>query len=392
VVVAVSVVTTFLTPYMIKAADPAYAWLERRLPKQWARRLTHLNAANTQAPASDQSLWQSLLLQITFYTSVYSILSITVIAIMLGFVLPLLSRFMPERWADLLTAVATILFISPFLRSMIMKKTHSEEMRTLWTQNRINRLPLAFTVLARIIIAAAFIFYICQRLTHFTGALLIAIAAAAVIAIILSRRLKKHSIMLERQFVQNLRSREIEAEVHGRKRPLYEGRLLDRDIHISEFDVPEESSWAGHTLGELLLRDRFGVHISSILRGHHRMNIPTGDTVIFPGDRIQVIGDDEQLRQFGETLKGELVEEDPNIESREMRLRQMVISEKSPFVGKTLQESRLRDEFQCMVVGVEEGQERLTLIDPNRRFLPGDIVWIVGERDHLNALQAALEA
>ncbi len=43
---------------------------------------------------------------------------------------------------------------------------------------------------------------------------------------------------MERVFVHNLRSRDIAAQVNGEKRPLYEGRLLDRDIHISEFEVP----------------------------------------------------------------------------------------------------------------------------------------------------------
>ena len=88
---------------------------------------------------------------------------------------------------------------------------------------------------------------------------------------------------MERMFIRNLRSKDIEAQVYGHKRPLYEGHLLDRDIHISDFDVPEDSRWAGKTLADMKLRGRFGVNVSSILRGTQRINIPNGDNLIFPG-------------------------------------------------------------------------------------------------------------
>jgi len=390
VVVAVSVITTFLTPYMMKVAEPCYAYLEQKLPEKWVRQLNHLSASH-QATPTENSLWKKLLGQMTLYTVIYSILSIAVIVLMFTFFLPFMQHIMPHKWANAVCAVLTILIISPFLRAMIMKKNHSEEVKKLWTENLMNRFPIIFTVLVRIAIAAGFIFYVCKQLFDFAPAMLIAIAIAAIIIMILSRRLKHHSIKLERMFLQNLRSRDIEAQVHGKKKPLFEGRLLDRDIHISDFEVPEDSAWAGRTLQDLQFRNRFGVHVSSILRGRQRINIPNGDNVIFPGDRIQVIGNDEQLHTFGQSMRSELVPDDPEIEKREMKLRQIILSGSSPFIGKTLKESGIRDKFNCMVVGVEEGQENLTLIDPDRRFERGDIIWIVGEQDDLNKVFAMNE-
>lgn len=125
------------------------------------------------------------------------------------------------------------------------EKNHSDEFRTLWATNRINRFPLVFTILVRIIIASSFVFYICNYLTRFTNALMITIALFAIMVMIMSRTLKHRSIKLERLFIMNLRSRDIAAQVRGKKRPLYEGYLLDRDIHISDFDVPEDSTWTG---------------------------------------------------------------------------------------------------------------------------------------------------
>ena len=334
--------------------------------------------------------WRTLIRAMILNTVIYSILSIAVIAVSWAFLLPFLRGLLPGwelHWvANAICGVITVFCISPFLRSIVMKKNHSDEFRTLWATNRINRFPLVFTILVRIIIASSFVFYICNYLTRFTNALMITIALFAIMVMIMSRTLKHRSIKLERLFIMNLRSRDIAAQVRGKKRPLYEGYLLDRDIHISDFDVPEDSTWTGKKLSQLKFRNRFGVHVSSILRGSRRMNTPSGNDVVFPGDRIQVIGSDEQLANFGKALAEELYEDDPDIEQREMKLRRMVLTSKSPFIGKTLRESGIRDKYNCMVVGVEAGEQNLTMISPSRLFEQGDIIWVVGEEKSLQEL------
>lgn len=382
VVVAVSVITTFLTPYMMKAAIPCYEIMERRLPRKWIRRLDHMGAIH-HTTQTENNHWRALLKAMAWNVVIYSILSVAVVAIMLSLFLPFMRRLLPgwelHWWANGITGILTVAMISPFLRSMIMKKNHSEEFKALWTESRLNRLPLIFTVLVRVAIGAGFIFYICNYLSRFQNALIITIALVVVLLMALSRRLKHRSIRLERLFVQNLRSRDIAAQVSGKRRPLFEGHLLDRDIHISEFIVPVDSLWAGKTLAQLKLGNRFGVHVSSILRGSHRINIPDGNMMLFVGDKLQAIGNDEQLNIMNAAMQAELLPEDADIEHREMKLQKLVITADSPLVGKTLKESNVRQRYNFMVVGVEEGQKNLTMINPNRRFEVGDIVWVVGE-------------
>lgn len=382
VVVAVSVITTFLTPYMMKAAIPCYEFMERRLPRKWIRRLDHMGAIH-HTTQTENNHWRALLKAMAWNVVIYSILSVAVVAIMLSLFLPFMRRLLPgwelHWWANGITGILTVAMISPFLRSMIMKKNHSEEFKALWTESRLNRLPLIFTVLVRVAIGAGFIFYICNYLSRFKNALIITIALVVVLLMALSRRLKHRSIRLERLFVQNLRSRDIAAQVSGKRRPLFEGHLLDRDIHISEFIVPVDSLWAGKTLAQLKLGNRFGVHVSSILRGSHRINIPDGNMMLFVGDKLQAIGNDEQLNIMNAAMQAELLPEDADIEHREMKLQKLVITADSPLVGKTLKESNVRQRYNFMVVGVEEGQKNLTMINPNRRFEVGDIVWVVGE-------------
>ena len=386
VVVAVSVITTFLTPYMIRFAEPCYNHIEKHLPKKWVRRMNHVGNAH-QNSTEEENAWKVLLRKMLINTAIYGILSTAVVTLMLTFVLPLCRNMLGHWPGNAVCGLLTVLMISPFLRSMVMKNVHSDEFRQLWTESLLNRLPLIFTMIVRVAIAAMFIFYIVNYLTRFKEALMITIAGVALVAMVLSRRLKHRSIKLERLFIKNLRSREIAEQVNGERRPLFEGRLLDRDIHIGNFDIPEDSTWIGRTLKDLQFRNRFGVHVSSILRGSLRINIPNGRQIIFPGDRISVIGSDEQLKNYSQAIANELIPEDPEIEKREMKLRKFILSDGTPFIGKTLAESGIRDRYGCMVVGVEEGQENLTLVDPQRKFEKGDIIWLVGEEADLEKVR-----
>ena len=389
VVVAVSVITTFLTPYMIRLALPSYQMMEKHLPCKFINILNHF--AMSHPSTQQQSKWKSLIRQMAINTIAYSILSAATIAMMFTFVLPLMRNLLPgwqlHWYANALTGLLTVVLISPFLRAIVMKKNHSPEWKRLWVESSINRIPLLFTIVVRYIIALAFIFYIINYLSRFTNALIVCIGAVVVLLMVASRRIKKRSIVMERLFIHNLRSRDIAAQVNGEKRPLYAGHLLDRDIHISEIEVPEDSTWCGKSLKELHLRERFGIDMSSIRRGSQRLNIPNGDTVIFPGDKLQIIGNDDQNHKFAQALTSELAPEDVDIEKREMKLRQLIISGGSEFLGKTLIESGIRDKYNCMVVGLEEGRENLTRVLPTRVFKKGDIIWLVGEEADLQKIQ-----
>lgn len=388
VVVAVSVITTFLTPYMIRLATPTYLVMEKHLPDKLINVLNHF--AMSHPSTTQQSKWKSLLKQMTINTVAYSILSAAVITLMFTFVLPFMRSLFPgwrlHWYANAITGLLTIIIIAPFLRAIVMKKNHSNEWRRLWVESSINRIPLLFTIFVRFVIALGFIFYICNYLTRFTNALMIIIGVVVVSLMIASRWTKKRSIKMERVFIHNLRSRDIMAQVNGEKKPLYEGHLLDRDIHISEFEVPVDSTWGGKSLQQLHLRQRFGIDMSSIMRGSQRLNIPNGETIIFPGDKLQVIGNDEQLQKFATSIAQDIYPEDLEIEKREMKLRQLIISSKSEFCGKSLIESGIRDKYNCMVVGLEEGQENLTKIAPSYVFQKGDILWIVGEESNLQKI------
>ena len=264
IVVAVSVITTFFTPYMIRLSGPAYRLVDAHLPRFWKELLRRYSAGTS--TVNHQNNWKKLLTAILRIVLVYSVLCVAVMVLSFNLFLPLLVSALGDFWGKVAGAAVTIVLVAPFLRAMIMKKNHSIEFKALWADNRYNHAPLISVILLRIILGIGFVVYIVEYLFQTSTALVVGIALVLVVLMIFSRFLKKQSIGLERTFVQNLRSKDVHKVYLGEKRPEYAGRLLDRDLHLSDFTVPADSLWGGKTLKELDLGKKYGVHVASIIR------------------------------------------------------------------------------------------------------------------------------
>ena len=388
IVVAVSVITIFLTPYMIRLADPFAGFLEKKLPAKWINFLNRYTSGDAPEVTKD-NLWKQYVGSILKTVIIQGIVCSAIIALSFGFLVPILQKWIPGVWADILSATAILLLISPFLRSIMIKDLRGEAFISL-LEKRINRGPLLATVLIRFAIAMVFVIHVLSSLFHISIVLLLLLALGAVVVMIFSRTIQKNSNRIERTFRDNLRSRELKAEYYGEKKPEYASRLLSKDLHLADYDIPADAPWVGGTLGELDFGKRFGIHVVSILRGGRRINIPDSRTRLFPHDRIQVIGSDSDLEAFtSDMLKtGDSTPAD-NYQESEMVLRRLQITEGSPFAGRTIRESGLRSKYHCLVAGIENQDGELHDIDINVPFSPGDTLWIVGEA---NDVQTVLNA
>ena len=384
IVVAVSVITTFLTPYMIRLAGPASTFVDSHLPERWHVWLERY--ANGSHTVNHESLWKRLIVSLVRITVVYSIVSIAVIAIAFRLLVPLLREALPGVWGSLVAALIIVLVISPFLRAIMIKKNHSVEFTTLWKESRANRAPLVATIILRILVAAGFVMFVIGGLFKMSIGLVLGVAVLLLILMIMSRQLKKQSILIERTFFQNLRYRDMRAEYMGEKKTEYAGRLLSRDLHLTDYVVPAEAEWAGRTLGELSFGSRYGVHVVSILRGKRRFNIPGASVRLFPQDKIQVIGTDEELAVFSKDMEQASALDTDVVEKSETILRQFKVDENSPFLGKTLREAGIREQYHCLIVGVERSDETLHAPDPREPFMVDDVVWVVGESEDVYKL------
>ena len=389
IVVAVSVFTTFTTPYMIRLAGPAYSVLERHLPERWRKGLDYY-ATGAPNVIGKENLWRAYLSQVGRIVLIYGVLCIAVVVMMLNLVEPIIYGLLPELWENVVMAIVTLAVLAPFLRALMMKKNHSDAFKALWSDSAINHAPLIALQLLRFAIGILFVSYVIGHTLHWGGALGIIAIVVVVLFIITNRALKRQSLRLEQTFTENLTLREREAAKRA-NRPQFAGRLVERDIHLSDFLIPVGVPWAGQTLAKLNLGRRFGIHVVSVLRGNHRINIPSGQTVVLPGDRLQAIGSDQQLSDFARELEAQAMQAKTEpTDKNEMKLQRLVIHSGSRFVGQTIQQSGIRQDFRCLVVGLEkEGSAALVSPSPQTLFHPGDIVWVVGEEINLIALEEA---
>ena len=389
IVVAVSVITTFLTPYMIRAAGPAYPFVERHLPRRWKRILEHYSLGTH--TVNHESNWKSLLASLIRITVIYSVMIIAILIVSLNILVPLVKAHFPGNWGSLLCAVVILLLMAPFLRAIVAKKNHSVEFQNLWADGNFNRAYLVSLVVFRFVLVIVYIMIVMMSL--FKASIGILLGAASVVAALIfySRYLKKQSIQIERNFLRNFRVREMYASRVGAKvPPRFAGHLLSRDLHLSDFVIPAESLWAGKTLTELQLATRFDIMVVAIFRGQTCLNIPGGKERIYPQDRIQVIGSDEQLERFGATLQSMTIPpSDTDLTQSEMCLKQFIVTRDSPYNGKSIRESGIRDVHHCVVVGVERGKSSLRNPDADTVFQEGDWVWVVGEETDVRQLFGA---
>lgn len=386
VVVAVSIITTFFTPYMIRAAQPACRLLERVVPQNVMHRLmergTHTGAQS--AVAATDGVWKRLLMALVSQVGAYLTLSVAVILISFTVLLPLCRGALGHWPGNVACGLLTVLVASPFLRAIVMRKNHSDEWKQLRRRSRMNHVGLWVTFGVRYALATAAIYYVINFLSPFWWVWNTLASVLIVALIIASRHVKWVSIKMERVFLQNLRSREVMAQTNTAGEPGYAGRLNSRNIHIAELEVPEDSAWGGCHLRHLGFSHHDGVMIAAIVRGSHRINVPDGDTMIFPGDRIEAIGSDESLQHFQQRMNQELAVL-PQTASK-LLLRRLLVREGSPLIGTALRDSGIRSAYHCMAVGFEDADGNIEPATAERVIVRHDAIWVVGEDDSLHTL------
>lgn len=386
VVVAVSIITTFFTPYMIRAAQPACRLLERVVPQNVMHRLmergTHAEAQS--AVAATDGVWKRLLMALVSQVGAYLTLSVAVILISFTVLLPLCRGALGHWPGNVACGLLTVLVASPFLRAIVMRKNHSDEWKQLRSRSRMNHVGLWVTFGVRYALATAAIYYVINFLSPYWWVWNTLASVLIVALIIASRRVKWVSIKMERVFLQNLRSREVMAQSNTAGEPGYAGRLNSRNIHIAELEVPEDSAWGGCHLRHLGFSHHDGVMIAAIVRGSHRINVPDGDTMIFPGDRIEAIGSDESLQLFQQRMNHELAVL-PQTASK-LLLRRLLVREGSPLIGTALRDSGIRSAYHCMAVGFEDADGNIEPATAERVIVRHDAIWVVGEDDSLHTL------
>lgn len=380
IVVAVSVITTFFTPYMIRMAEPAYKIAERVIPASWMSFLERYSSGSN--TIRQKSAWDKLLKALVRIVGTYTAVTLVLIFIWLQFVAPFIINQLPGLQGQIISLVLILLLISPMLRAIMMKKNHSVEYQQLWHDSKYNRGPLVSLIVLRIILCIGLVMLTIARLLNTAVGIGLAIAATVIALVIFSKRLKKQSILMERHFFTNLTAREQENERNAPINQRFASHLLERDLHLADFEVKQNSPSMGKTLKELNFRQKCNVNIVTIIRGSKRINIPGGNERLYPFDKLVVVGADDDLAHFRQYIEERYKESLNNLqETKEVNMEQFFISEGSGLIGRTILESGIRDNSGCLVIGIERDARSIKNPPPTTVFEQGDIVWIVGEHE-----------
>lgn len=380
IVVAVSVITTFFTPYMIRVAEPAFRIADRIIPVSWRKFIERYSSGSN--TIRQKSAWNKLLKALLRIVGTYTAVTLVLIFIWLQFISPVITEEIHGIQGNILSLFIILLLIAPMLRAIMMKKNHSIEFQQLWQDNKYNRGPLVSLIILRIILCIGLVMLPVAKLLNIAAGIMLAIAGSVIAIVIFSKRLKKQSILMERHFFTNLTARELEKEKNAPINQRFANHMLERDLHLADFEVKQNSPSMGKTLKELNFRQKCNVNVVTIIRGNRRINIPGGSERLYPFDKLVVVGADSDLEHFRKYLEERYRSQQLSIqESKEVNIEQFFIAEGSHLIGRTILESGIRDKAACLVIGIERGTTSIKNPEPTTVFMEGDIVWIVGEHE-----------
>lgn len=372
IAVAVSVLTTFTTPYMMKSSEPVFRFFESRLPRKWIVMLDKyaIGARN----AGSTGKFRQLIRSYASLVMVHSVVIISIILLSTKLILPMVSDNLSAR---IVLVVFTLALLSPFLWALAFRRSKRELYAEIW-QNPSQRRPLILLMILRMILALLFMGFIFK--TFFTSTVaLIGIGVAMVVLIVMAPKVKRLYGKIEKRFMFNLNDRSSNGKVNEE-----EHALAPWDTHISRITLDPNSSFVGESLEEAGLREKFGVNVARIERGDNCINVPDKLVRLFPNDVLFVIGTDEQLRDLEDALsKGSMQD---NIGKSEISLQNFKIMNGSGLIGKSIRESKLRILSKGLVVGIERNDVRIINPDSSERLQKDDTIWIVGDEQRVKVL------
>jgi len=372
IVVAVSAVTTFSTPFMIKMATPFSEFLSKKLPRKWIKRIERYSA-NTQSIKS-VSNWQKVINSYLTFVIVVSVIIVATILLSSRFILPMVENF---KFGNALGALITLLFLSPFLWALSMRRVAAEEVSILMEERKY-RGPIIMMILFRLLLTIFFIGFL-LNIFFSPFVAIIALIAALFIYFAFRKKLNQQYHKIENHFLTNLNDREITRARRSRS------DLSPWDGHMAYFEIAKESNIIGKTLKDLQIREQMGINIASIKRGDIMINIPKRNDRLFPSDEICIIGNDTQVNEFKKYLKQHEIEVPSTSAEAEIVLRQIELKNES-YIGKTIRESKLREKTHGLVVGIEKRGNRILNPESDIVLEKDDILWIVGDKKLLTDL------
>ncbi len=383
IIVAVSVITTFTTPFFIKQAVPCYNALYKVLPKSWTRLLNGYSQNASESESNEtRQLWRSIVKRFLIRLVIYSVVIIALIALCRTYLMPLILKYLgTNAWGRLACVTATLAIVAPFITSIILPTVkRSEQERLVESSGSVSYVPLVLMSILSAILSTIYLTSILDGVYSSAVSIMVAILLVVIALILISTvptPLRRRVSNIEKRFINNINERE-------NRRTGREHNLVS-DLQVAYMTVGHDCPFVGDRLRNLDLRSRYGVNLVNIQRGNKLHPVPTGDMRIFPGDVLGVIGNEEQIQRMLPLVEAQHAQAE--VPSNEVKFIHFAIGERSPLVGIALENAKLREDYGALLVAVQRGEDDYISPTPDLTFDSGDILWIVGDPKQMAPLK-----
>ncbi|MEN0057248.1 MAG: cation:proton antiporter [Bdellovibrio sp.] len=377
--IAVSAVTTFTTPYLIKVAEPLNRWMEARLPDGIKVQLDRYQASFNQEGRKGVGslIFKAYGLKIILNT----VMVVAIVGASKVLLIDEIHKYLEESaWASSISLLLCLILSGPFLWGIVMgspslgaqrEMEELKKLRGLQSGLFMGRLVLAFILIAAII--SQFV-----TLKMASGLIIIVVVVAAFYSQHWGSKLYR---FIEKNFLKNLTEKERKDLVSSEVAK----RFLPWETTLRTYELFPECHIVGKSLREQAFKEKYDVTVAAVFRGAQRFFAPDGDFILWPFDKIICFGSEEELQRFHEVLESERVEaqkKDLELSARQedFRLSSFVIGSESPYKNKSIRESGIRESFKGMVVGVERDAQKILGPTGSFQLLEQDLLWIVSDK------------
>ena len=394
IIVSVSIITTFLTPYMIKAGEPLYNWIEQRIPQKWSSFFDNKKKTVRAKSGIKQTMKVYVLSQLQR--------AVLYVNILFALMLLCFAIFAPweshniRAYVDVVAMVVTLTVTSPIIWALAFKQEIDEQDIKELVSNKMSSRVMRVLQGVRFVVAWFFAAYIIRhfmndefwRIIHVgVDDLPLAIVIGFAFMFILktlSPAMKWYERM-EARFLDNLNKRQT-------LQSFVVPEVLQENFVLGKMTLSAKSIYSGKSIRHCDFRNRFNVSVVCIDRAGIVIDLPRRDNLLFPDDEVTFLGAEEQLAQLRPQVEVEdevLIHERPK---SDMDIRRFEVNEGSCFEGISLHDSDLRNRFDSFVFAIERDEKFMLNPESSVVFQKGDIVWFVSSENNAKVLVKEAES
>lgn len=352
IVVAIAVITTFATPYLIKIGlwlgDNSKSWL----PSPWQDRLKSYQEKFAQETVGQKPQTKNF---IRFFLNG---LIVAMIATVCAHVLiPHLIPAVDYEWPfQFLFWFIISLLLSPFIWAMFFT-------------NKTRKTSL-MVIIARLIAATELFllgwFYLSMPILMLPIGLLLYAHFK-----LFFHPIKTTYLWMENQLVSNL-TRKYEID------PAVLQKIAPWDYELVRIKVTSHSPFIGQTLEESHLRPSFGINIIAIKRGLKTFWLPKAKERIYPADELFVLAGKDEIENF--KIYMEKVAEEITTQP-EMNIQALQITDKHILNNHPISDPSVKDHIPGLIVGLDRNGEHILNPSPTTILQNGDILLYIAKKE-----------